>query len=682
MILRFLNSSEQEIIQHQTAKDHLTLNFDIDFEDLPSGTGRILHNETEIGTFVKATGSSTTVTLTDGNLTRFVKHGDTFTLITDTPTQVQTVLYVTRTHFNGTPKLSVLIKEVLQYEYEQPLFKYLTQPNQQQLLTLYKRSTTTKHQSLFVREILSALNDVYDLGLSAILVPDGFFCQASVDIIIPAIDLFKNHKVKVEDEFISNKVADAFEFVSIKSITGGTVVPNYTGGQLNNLVFTPTLPAGSVASIVCEIRHKTTNEVFDSTILMYIKSAPAIEAADDLFSVVQWESLNIPIDSLLSNDSSAHPPITFVELVGTPVGGTVTQDNNTLIFTSTGFAGEPASFQYRIKDDINNTAIGNVIFTIQPLPEIDAYVWDTTEALENGTYTPPTFLEIFNTWNRICHTANSWAQPGTPSDISYWIYDAQTDRIIYNLHSPNLNGVISQQSFENYTHQAAVISNDDDSGPWDAEGIILAFAVENSKQYTLTAVRSVGLCFGQVYLTNDCPMLGWALVYNMNRPDEWVITHNNSVVPTPDGSGRGYNDGADWNLRYHPDGVTIRAQRSGDIFRCTSTQLNSKVLVPESELVIDLNSDPRLTKFKGAKPYGYFSWSQPAVTWKDISFTGGLDATKMYNLQTGEVWEYTNNTWSINPNLTIQDVLGYPRIVHNPITGYSYRIEQNQVVKL
>ena len=93
-------------------------------------------------------------------------------------------------------------------------------------------------------------------------------------------------------------------------------------------------------------------------------------------------------------------------------------------------------------------------------------------------------------------------------------------------------------------------------------------------------------------------------------------------------------------------------------------------------MTLDLNSDPRLTKFLGQKSYGYYTYSQAGTTYYDVVLKGNLDYSKIFDYQTGLVKEYIDGVW-VNSAQTIQQILGYIRTVRNPLTGDTFIIKES-----
>jgi hypothetical protein len=121
-------------------------------------------------------------------------------------------------------------------------------------------------------------------------------------------------------------------------------------------------------------------------------------------------------------------------------------------------------------------------------------------------------------------------------------------------------------------------------------------------------------------------------------------------VKTTSNSGYISNMGLGWSNTY-PTGTLINIDRKGDIITCNTTQLGSDVYVPAAELVVDLDSDPRLEIFKGPQRYGYSCRSQFGSTYSDITFSA---TDLIYDTRNGAAIYYEGSgVWLTHPTRTL-----------------------------
>ena len=401
----------------------------------------------------------------------------------------------------------------------------------------------------------------------------------------------------------------------------------------------------------------------EATVVITVNEAPAIIANADTFTLEQGQSCYIIASNLIQNDE-ANGQITLKE-IGNPVGGTVTRNGDNITFTSTGYAYNPAGFSYTVEDSFGTSATGSVYINVTPLTPIEAYIYDNSEdlALMKESYVPPTVQDIFNKWGRFngnkFYADKAAADSASDVNAKAWQFLTGPDRVSMPLNVDPYNGFISNESLENYTIEATLSSTDGDN---DTIGLVIAFVREGSANYILSALRTQG---------GTQPVKGWGVTYGNGTTGavytnaEWVISEK-SVGSTSN--------------RWNGSKSRIKIVRTGDIIKCYTTEWNDvSNYQASSEIVIDLTSDERLAKFRGAKPYGYSTFSQPYSTFLDINFSGGINVNKLYNSSTGEVWEYIQGSGWTMLEKTIQQDLGFVREVTNPETGKRFLIKQNSI---
>lgn len=661
MILEFLNTNNEPITTVSTARDTVMLNLNINFEDTTAGSGRILKNDVVIGTFSRTAGSAVEIDMVSGNLARRVKHGDQFKLVLDTPFVQETTLDVVRTHFSENPKLGKLLDEVLRYEYAGSFPKILTQQEQQRILNLYGRKAQGfKHVSLFVKEILSGLDDQYDISISTIPMVDSFQCAASVQKIISTSEILNNDLVRVNGSFVPNQNADILEIVSVKSVVGGVVTTSTFNGKISSIKFTDNIGVGGSGSFVCEIKNKQTSEIFESTVNLFVKERHPITAVADVYNLTQNGTLTLTTTQLVSNDVTINAPITFLGLVGTPVGGTVSLSGTTITFVSTGFAGEPASFQYQIRDSKGNTSVGTVNINILELPEIEVYIFPTEELeLFKNSYTPPSLTEIFNTWDRFSNNTLYYPAGTTPGgEAASWQLYGSGFRCTVN--SSYLTGFVSPKEFTNYVHECTLSSVAEDN---DVIALVVAFKRIGSSNYAILAVREPG---GLVAWTNST---SWSL----------LLFVDGTVTVLASISNTSFKKSGNWSVVKY---TRVRVERIGSMISATCSQFGTTAQLAVSKLEIDLNDFPSLAWALEPCKYGYSCLSQQYSTFSAVTFEGGANANQLFDLTLNCTWDYVTGAWVQDTEKTIQSVVGYPRTVTNPVNGKKYRIEATTITEI
>jgi len=395
-------------------------------------------------------------------------------------------------------------------------------------------------------------------------------------------------------------------------------------------------------------------------------SLTVTDESGSAYSVAQGESLLISAASLLANDSSPGNTLSITG-VQNPVGGTVTLNGTTIEFTSTGQAGQLASFQYTVSDGYG-TQTGTVIITVTALNDVEAYMFnlqaDADEARTLPEYIPPSVSEIFTTWARF-DGANYYEGDDTnmSANANAWELLANPDRVNMPLNVEPANGFISPDSLENYTFEATLTSTDSDN---DTNGLIVAFVRENGVNHVLA------LCATKA---GAVPLSGFALVYFQDSV--WYTddgSYDFTILAQP-------NFGLDTSGGWSGSQIRLKIQRTGNIVKCYASQFNNTASYDaNSEIIFDLSSNSNTQRFMGAQPYGYMTFSQPDSAYIDISVGGGIDKEVIYDAENNEVWDYNFNTpaWELSTD-TAQDRLSYVRQVTNPNTTERFRVRETEI---
>jgi hypothetical protein len=435
----------------------------------------------------------------------------------------------------------------------------------------------------------------------------------------------------------------------------------------------PAGPAQSISSfrssqILLNILSKSATDPISYSDF-YGKANYTINVGADSLSVRQGETLLINTATLLANDTDdLGLPLTITG-VQNPVGGTVTINGTTIEFTSTGLAGNPASFEYLV-NNTQDTVAATVNITVTPLLDAEAYMFSTGAAAIAATndvnYVPPTVTEIFNTWARL-DGANYYegTDPNKSTNADAWQLLANPERVLMPLNVEPANGFISPDQFENYTFQATLQSTSTDN---DSNGLIVAFVRENGVNHVLALMATKA---------GAIPLSGYALVYyqdSMWYLDDGSSGYNFTVIEAPS---FGLDTSGGWESRQ----IRLKIQREGNILRCYASQFNdTSSYLAGSEIVFDMTSRADTQRFTGPKPYGYMTFSQPDSSYVDIQFDGGINEEVIYDAENNRVYDWDSNTstWVLSSD-TIQDRLGYIRMTTNPNTTERFRIKQSTV---
>lgn len=333
---------------------------------------------------------------------------------------------------------------------------------------------------------------------------------------------------------------------------------------------------------------------------------------------------------------------------------------------------------YRIDDEA--PIEGSSIRTYGMLPTIPAYIYDTSTELNDAkaTKTPPSQADIFNTWDRTNGNTSYYAGGvGATGDAAAWTFNTNPDRITQPNNTAAWVSFISPTSYSDYTFESTLFSS---TGDDDEIGLVAAFARVDGTNIQLSVVRQTG---GIAHPNNGTAQTAWNFGFILTGVS---VTPPSGAVLTSKMIGANYSNstgGNGWSGKYS----RVRVIRRGNIIKAYCSDFGASqsglVVLESSEITLDLDAIPELAVFKTSSPYGYTTFSQAATTYYDNAFSGGLDQTKLFSVDAGEVWEYnfTTGNWELSGS-TIQAALGYVREVYNPDTTYRYVITQDNVYKL
>jgi len=298
-----------------------------------------------------------------------------------------------------------------------------------------------------------------------------------------------------------------------------------------------------------------------------------------------------------------------------------------------------------------------------------AYICETEDEVAQAKSYSPDMQVIFNTWSRFSHN-NTANQPANEAEMTAWAYNANTGYIYNTTNSSTFIGVISTDTYSDYTHEVTLTSTDGDD---DCIGIILAYNVDsNGVQHTLSLLRSPGGApFTTIAKNQFC-----AIIYDHNKSTEWVVASSSANAFMGSGATQA-NGGTTLGWGSLP-GCRVKAVRAGNKITVQSSQITDTTFTYDSKLnmTVDLTSDSRLQQFMGYSPIGYCAISQKNSYWKDIVFT---DPTGyVFNLNTGKIEKFNGTSW-VTQSGNINSIIGVGRYAFNPLTKKLFYIQPNSV---
>ncbi len=280
---------------------------------------------------------------------------------------------------------------------------------------------------------------------------------------------------------------------------------------------------------------------------------------------------------------------------------------------------------------------------------------ETQDELTTAQSSLTDYATIFNTWTRFSHNSTS-NQPASSSELNAWAFDAGTGVISCTQNTSTYIGFVSPDKYSDYTLEVRLTSTDADN---DAISVLIGWFVDSSgREYTLSAIRDTGGVTA-----------GWQVVYNYLRSDEYVVSNGNSTVTRTGG----------W-ADYGSVGTKILITRTGNQFTLVTTQLGSQTYDQSTQLLVDLNSDSRLEKFKGASNYGYGAFSQGAASFTTLTFTG---AGKIYDIRNNNLYVLQGTTWSLSTTANLATDFKPGRLLTSTNNNRTYYYKgPNEFVKI
>lgn len=331
---------------------------------------------------------------------------------------------------------------------------------------------------------------------------------------------------------------------------------------------------------------------------------------------------------------------------------------------------------YRIDDAA--PVEGSSVRTYKMLADVLAYIYDTTSEVTTfrSSNTPPSQATIFDTWDRTSGTDLYFpGGVGATGDAAAWQFATDPDRIIQPNNTATYVSFVSPDSYTDYEFESTMYSAGTDD---DIIGVVAAFARVGNTNMQLMVTRSGG---GIPHPNTGTPATSW----------DFGFVFSGGTVTTPaaytpkliEATRANASGGSGWNGAY----TRVRVVRRGNTIKAYCSAFGSSrtglTLLNTSELTIDLTAHPELAPFVTQSKYGYTAYSQAGATYYDVAFIGGLDKTRVYDLQTGYVWKYNFATAQWEQTMTsIQSEIGYVREVTNPITNKKYVVTQDGVYKL
>lgn len=315
-----------------------------------------------------------------------------------------------------------------------------------------------------------------------------------------------------------------------------------------------------------------------------------------------------------------------------------------------------------IRVDKQSTYIDDFIMndvSITKLPDLQGLLCYEGELLSRfRTAKVINMSEVFNNWPRFDGNNYYINRKFAEGESKDWQLLDNGSRVSMPTNTNLGNGLLSLDKYDSYEFEAVLTSSSTDD---DMIGLIACSVVMNGKMYYL-AITVDGLGAGT---SKGCEVIF--------MPGGEYISSSKVVLGSYDlGVIR-----SGWDNRF----IKVKIIRDGNIIKFYSSPWNSYELDSNSEVVVDLNSNDDLKIFKGKKPYGFLTWSQPDSTYLNVSFKGGLNENRVIDITNFEYYDYNGTEW-IKGNNTLQEEYGFERLITDPYTGVSILIKQKDILIL
>lgn len=323
-------------------------------------------------------------------------------------------------------------------------------------------------------------------------------------------------------------------------------------------------------------------------------------------------------------------------------------------------------------------------------------VAETEAEFTEATTQEISLAEVFNEWQFFSHSGSKNAALASPPNYpgldpggfggtpltqaivdkkQAWGYDPINDRIFLTQNFGVYSGFVSPKNYTNYVLEASLSSPSSDD---DYLGLVMAFQKDpvTGFEYTISVVRVLNELSGQGNIT-------YAVYYNFfqngsKAPSLAVTTQialvdGTNLAPIIDGQGNGW-------VGNH---CKLRVERVGDVFTVKTSQFGSYDIDDATLLTINLNDTPELERFKTGGQVGFSALSQANAYFDDVYFTGfneyildlrnGYDAPRIFS------FDFENNLWAEDLNLTYNDIWGVNRLIYTSLFGKTYYLGSNFV---
>ena len=322
---------------------------------------------------------------------------------------------------------------------------------------------------------------------------------------------------------------------------------------------------------------------------------------------------------------------------------------------------------------------GSDVFTQEVLGE--NLVVTTQTDLDKCKNISPSFKTVLESWQRFSHL--NGVNNAKPADLSGWEYLEDLNTVRQNNNSESYAGFISPKSYSNYELTIRVFSDDTVVNDDDSIGLVAAFAKDsNGREHTLSFIRSIGTSSGstsKISIRWVCVLDYCAFALDSTANGQKILANKSTAVPTASGI-------AKW--ADVPTGSVIYVKREGNVFTAKCSNFNSRTLVEESTMTINLDTltengqNTTLNLFKGSSPWGYSTFSQAHSMYENISVVD--PSFVIFDLVNSAVLTFDSATSSWVPvaGQNPIELLGAGRFSYNNVTNKLFYNNGTSVIEL
>lgn len=253
----------------------------------------------------------------------------------------------------------------------------------------------------------------------------------------------------------------------------------------------------------------------------------------------------------------------------------------------------------------------------------------------------PTDAEaILDTWPRVSDRTWYSDSSGATGATADWYYDPVRDSFVQPNNVPGTELIVSPIKISSYVLDVILTSEDRDddyigmvaaADVFDGDKVrFLAFWVNAGQTHSGTTVRRLTARYGDE-TNGDYRHFGGIGEY---------LDGNSLIASHRNGDG-----GDGWSGKT----IRMRIARNGPLVSCTISDWDSNVLIPETEIVINLSELPRDgASLAGASRYGFATNSQADSTYLNYSIRSSdiEDDTSIYSEDENKRWVFSGGDWS------------------------------------